>query len=127
MVNPGKDVKMSVRRRKAVSDIIIFLNIATITTKLQLSGTISQEALITAERGVIKRVIHIVRFQIAFPFGGVRGHFIQSGVEFSHLIVLCIRCCVRQTNTNTNCIDSLNKHSIQCIVCFDLRIDSVDK
>ena len=24
-------------------------------------------------------------------------------------------------------IDSLNKHSIQCIVCFDLRIDSVDK
>ena len=22
-------------------------------------------------------------------------------------------------------IDSLNKHSIQCIVCFDLRIDSV--
>ena len=24
-------------------------------------------------------------------------------------------------------IDSLDKHSIQCIVCFDLRIDSVDK
>ena len=24
-------------------------------------------------------------------------------------------------------IDSLNKHSIQCIVCFDLHIDSVDK
>ena len=24
-------------------------------------------------------------------------------------------------------IDSLNKHSIQCIACFDLCIDSVDK
>ena len=24
-------------------------------------------------------------------------------------------------------IDSLNKHSIQCIACFDLRIDSVNK
>ena len=24
-------------------------------------------------------------------------------------------------------IDSLNKHSIQCIACFDLRINSVDK
>ena len=24
-------------------------------------------------------------------------------------------------------IDSLNKHSIQCIACFDLHIDSVDK
>ena len=24
-------------------------------------------------------------------------------------------------------IDSLDKHSIQCIACFDLRIDSVDK
>ena len=24
-------------------------------------------------------------------------------------------------------IDSLDKHSIQCIVCFDLHIDSVDK
>ena len=25
------------------------------------------------------------------------------------------------------CIDSVDKHSIQCIVCFDLCIDSVDK
>ena len=24
-------------------------------------------------------------------------------------------------------INSLNKHSIQCIACFDLHIDSVDK
>ena len=36
----------------------------------------------------------------AFPLGGVRGHFVQSRVEFSHLIVLCIRCCVRTTNTS---------------------------
>ena len=37
----------------------------------------------------------------------MRGHFIQSRVEFSHLIVLCIRCCVRATNTS---IDSLDKN-----------------
>ena len=42
-------------------------------------------------------------------------------MQFSHLIVLCIRCCVRATNT------SVDKHSIKCIACFDLRIDSVDK
>ena len=45
-------------------------------------------------------------------------------IQFSHLIVLCIRCCVRATNTS---IDSVDKHSIKCIVCFDLHIDSVDK
>ena len=28
------------------------------------------------------------------------GHCIQSRVEFSHLIVLCMRCCVRATNTS---------------------------
>ena len=33
-------------------------------------------------------------------YQGARGHFIQSRVEFSHLIVLCIRCCVRATNTS---------------------------
>ena len=27
----------------------------------------------------------------------------------------------------TPCIDNVDKHSIQCIVCFDLRIDSIDK
>ena len=41
-------------------------------------------------------------------------------IQFSHLIVLCIRCCVRATNT------SVDKHSFKCIVCFDLHIDSVD-
>ena len=67
-------------------------------------------------------------FSNSLPFWrGERPLYTECGVEFSHLIVLCIRCCVRQTNANTNCIDSLNKHSIQCIVCFDLRIDSVDK
>ena len=32
------------------------------------------------------------------------GHFIQSRVEFSHLIVLCIRCCVRATNTSVSTV-----------------------
>ena len=45
-------------------------------------------------------------------------------IQFSHLIVLCIRCHVRATNTSVN---SVNKHSIKCIACFDLHIDSVDK
>ena len=45
-------------------------------------------------------------------------------IQFLHLIVLCIRCCVRATNTS---VDSVDKHSIKCIVCFDLHIDSVDK
>ena len=45
-------------------------------------------------------------------------------IQFSHLIVLCIRCCVRDTNTS---VDSVDKHSIKCIVCFDLHIESVDK
>ena len=45
-------------------------------------------------------------------------------IQFSHLIVLCIRCCVGATNTS---VDSVDKHSIKCIACFDLHIDSVDK
>ena len=45
-------------------------------------------------------------------------------IQFSHLIVLCIKCCVRATNTSVN---SADKHSIKCIACFDLHIDSVDK
>ena len=45
-------------------------------------------------------------------------------IQFSHLIVLCIRCCVRITNTS---VDSVDKHSIKCIACFDLHIDSVNK
>ena len=36
----------------------------------------------------------------------------------------CIRCCERATNIS---VDSVDKHSIKCIACFDLRIDSVDK
>ena len=36
----------------------------------------------------------------------VRGHFIQSRVEFSHLIVLCIRCCVRATNTSVSTVST---------------------
>ena len=43
-----------------------------------------------------------------------------QSIQFSHLIVLCIRCCVTATNT------SVDKHSFQCIACFDLHIDSVN-
>ena len=43
-----------------------------------------------------------------------------QSIQFSHLIVLCIRCCVRGMNT------SVDKHSFKCIACFDLHIDSVD-
>ena len=35
-----------------------------------------------------------------------RGHFIQSRVEFSHIIVLCIRCCVRATNTSVSTVST---------------------
>ena len=36
----------------------------------------------------------------------VRGYFIQSRVEFSYLIVLCIRCCVRATNTSVSTVST---------------------
>ena len=36
----------------------------------------------------------------------VRGNFIQSRVEFSHLIVLCIRCCIRATNTSLSTVST---------------------
>ena len=45
-------------------------------------------------------------------------------IQFWHLIVLCIRCHVRATNTSVNSVD---KHSIKFVACFDLHIDSVDK
>ena len=48
----------------------------------------------------------------------------RENAEFSHLIVLCIRCSVTAKNTS---VDSVNKHSIKCIACFDLCINSVDK
>ena len=58
-------------------------------------------------------------------YWGVRGHFIQSRVEFSHLIVLCIRCCVRATNT---CVLTVSTNiAFNAFACFDLHIDSVDK
>ena len=50
--------------------------------------------------------------------------YVKLSIQFSHLIVLCIRCRVRATNTS---VDSVDKHSIKCIACFDLHIDSVDK
>ena len=45
---------------------------------------------------------------------------LTQSIQFSCLIVLCIRCCVRAMNT------SGNKHSFKCIACFDLHIDSVN-
>ena len=50
--------------------------------------------------------------------------YVDTVDTVSHLIVLCIRCCVRATNTS---VDSVNKHSIKCIACFDLHVDSVNK
>ena len=44
--------------------------------------------------------------------------------SFHTSYVLCIKCCVRAANTSVNSVD---KHSIKCIACFDLHIDSVDK
>ena len=52
--------------------------------------------------------------QIAFPLGrGERSLY----AEFAHLIVLCIRCCVRTTNTSVNSVD---KHSIRYIALLAL-------
>ena len=39
-------------------------------------------------------------------YRGARGHFIQSRVEFSHLMVLCIRCCVRVINTSVSTVST---------------------
>ena len=45
-------------------------------------------------------------------------------VEYSfHMSLLCIQCCVKVTNTSVNSVD---KHSIQCIACFDLHVNSVN-
>ena len=65
-------------------------------------------------------------FQIAFPLGrGERWEATSYRVEYSfHTSLLFIRCCIEATNTSIN---SVNKHSIQCIACFDLHVDSVDK
>ena len=41
------------------------------------------------------------RSSIPIPLGEPSGHFIQSRAEFSHLIVLCIRYCVRASNTKS--------------------------
>ena len=58
-------------------------------------------------------------------YQGARGYFIQSRVEFSHLIVLCIGCCVRATNTWVSTVST--NIAFNAFACFDLSIDSVDK
>ena len=50
-----------------------------------------------------------------------RGNFIECSF---HTSLLCIPCCVKATNTSVNSVD---KHGIQCIACFNRHIDSVDK
>ena len=46
-------------------------------------------------------------------------------VEYSfHTSLLCIQCWIKATNTSG---DSVDKHSIQCIACFDLHVNSVNK
>ena len=49
----------------------------------------------------------------------------QNRVEFSHLIVLCIGCCVRATNTSVSTVST--NIAFNAFACFDLCIDSVDK
>ena len=53
--------------------------------------------------------------------------FVSRGMrhEFSHLIVLCIKCSVRATNTCVSTV--LTNIAFNAFACFDLRIDSVDK
>ena len=48
-------------------------------------------------------------------------HFIQSRVQFSHLITLYTVLC------SIDSVDSIDKHSIHCIACFHFHVDSVDK
>ena len=45
-------------------------------------------------------------------------------IQFSHLTFTLYKVPVRGTNTS---VDTVDKHGIQCIACFDLHIDSVDK
>ena len=47
-----------------------------------------------------------------------RGHSIQSRVEFSHLIVLCIRCCIRATNTSVSTVLTNIAFSALCALIF---------
>ena len=59
-VTSGNNVKIGVRRGKAVSDIVSLILCVSITSKLQV--ILVYVALITAERGVTKQVIHILHF-----------------------------------------------------------------
>ena len=52
------------------------------------------------------------------------GHCIQSRVEFSHLIVLCIRCCVRATNTNVSTVLTNIAFNALCALIFVLTLST---
>ena len=81
-----------------------------------------------AETGLFNHTIYTIYVDTVDTRQGSLMHSMLSmstlSIQFSHLIVLCIRCHVRATNTSVNSVD---KHSIKCIACFDLHIDSVDK
>ena len=48
----------------------------------------------------------------------VTGHLIKSREEFSHLIVLCLRCCVRATNTSVLTVSTNIAFNALCALIF---------
>ena len=87
-----------------------------------------QKVLESWDSGLFNHTINTIHVDTVNTRQGSLIHSMLSmstlSIQFSHLIVLCIRCCVRATN---NSVDSVDKHSIKCIACFDLHINSVDK
>ena len=82
----------------------------------------------TVDSGLFNHTINTIYVDTVNTRQGSLMHSMLSmstlSIQFSHLIVLCIRCCIRATNTS---VDSVKKHSIKCIACFDLHINSFDK
>ena len=87
-----------------------------------------QKVLESGDSGLFNHTINTIYVDTVNTRQGSLMHSMLSmlilSIQFLHLIVLCIRCCVKATNTS---VDSVDKHSIKCIVCFDLHINSVDK
>ena len=84
-----------------------------------------QKVLESWDSGLFNHTIYTIYVDTVDTRQGSLMHSMLSmstlSIQFSHLMVLCIRCHVRATNT------SVDKHSIKCIACFDLHINSVDK
>ena len=87
-----------------------------------------QKVLESWDSGLFNHTIYTIYVDTVDTSQGSLMHSMLSmstlSIQFSHLIVLCIRCHVRATNTS---VDSVDKHSIKCIAGFDLHIDSVNK